>query len=372
MGTYNFRIRALDNTGAFADRNFSINVRNTAVDRIVLVDAKHAYSSPDGENWSLRSNAGGTYVTYGNGMWIVAGPSTGTGRTTGSYMYSYDAVSWYQQTFPQFNSSGNNSKVVAPIFCNGRWFVAYNYGSGTNVAIFSTTTPEDGSSWQKATTDLPSGAQMTNMIHDGQRFIAVASNTSSTTTPVFYISTNGTSWAQGTTPINSNGTFNITDLVYVNGTYILSESSNARVWTSRDLSNWVLSILPAIPTSNFLHRLYYGNGRIVAPLQKKSNGDIGNFLTSDDGGITWVLRSLDNKFSRATSVSGYMSAVFTLGGWIMCSSAITESTTEGRYLRTSTDGITFESSAPDSLIAAATAGGNTTGAFNWIAAMPLT
>lgn len=55
MATYNFTVRAQDETGAFSDRDFSIQVRNNLVDRLLAVNDTNAYASVDGSEWVERA-----------------------------------------------------------------------------------------------------------------------------------------------------------------------------------------------------------------------------------------------------------------------------------------------------------------------------
>lgn len=71
MAIYDFTVRAEDNQGAFADRNFSIEVQNNLVDRIAVTNGTHVYSSVDGINWTQRTGKGGLSIRNFNGLWCV-------------------------------------------------------------------------------------------------------------------------------------------------------------------------------------------------------------------------------------------------------------------------------------------------------------
>ena len=71
MATYNFTVRAQDETGAFSDRDFSIQVRNNLVDRLYAINDDNGYASIDGINWTERTGRGGIWCEHILGKWIV-------------------------------------------------------------------------------------------------------------------------------------------------------------------------------------------------------------------------------------------------------------------------------------------------------------
>lgn len=89
MATYGFTVRAKDETGAFADRSFSIEVRNTMVDRALAVDGTDAYSSVDGNSWSRKPGMGGVWCDNLLGKWLVAVNAT-------TYRVSEDTINWQE------------------------------------------------------------------------------------------------------------------------------------------------------------------------------------------------------------------------------------------------------------------------------------
>ncbi|RYD66100.1 MAG: hypothetical protein EOP83_05850 [Verrucomicrobiaceae bacterium] len=92
MATYNFTVRAVDNTGAFADRNFQMNVNNTQIDRFVMVCASGLLRSVDGTTWNTEPGIVGTYVGFENNQWIVA--SSDRQFATTVLYNSVDGLNW--------------------------------------------------------------------------------------------------------------------------------------------------------------------------------------------------------------------------------------------------------------------------------------
>lgn len=124
MTVFNFTLRAEDDRGAFSDRQFSIKVRNTLVDRYMVVDDTHAYTSLDLINWTERPDMGGKAVTYGGGNWMVW-------RGNNTYRMSPDGINWTQHV-AQKEEEGVRSNIPAftscPVWKNDRWFGATQTG----------------------------------------------------------------------------------------------------------------------------------------------------------------------------------------------------------------------------------------------------
>lgn len=87
MATYNFTVRAKDESGAFSDRDFSIQVKNNLIDRMMLVASDHVYTSPDGITFTQRDGKGGTFGGCYLDKWFVQ-----TGVST--YRTSPDTINW--------------------------------------------------------------------------------------------------------------------------------------------------------------------------------------------------------------------------------------------------------------------------------------
>lgn len=87
MATYNFTVRAKDESGAFSDRDFSIQVKNNLIDRMMLVATDHVYTSPDGITFTQRDGKGGIFGGCYLDKWFVQ-----TGTQT--YRTSSDTINW--------------------------------------------------------------------------------------------------------------------------------------------------------------------------------------------------------------------------------------------------------------------------------------
>lgn len=91
MAQYDFTVRAEDETGAFSDRTFNIEVQNNLVDKFAYSDGTDIYSSIDGVNWTQRIGKGSQLddLFYENGYWVGI-DSDQTERT------SKDCINWVE------------------------------------------------------------------------------------------------------------------------------------------------------------------------------------------------------------------------------------------------------------------------------------
>lgn len=133
--TYNFTVRAEDDQGAFADRDFSIIVKNTSVDRYMVVDANNAYTSPDMVNWTQRNDQGGLSVAYGGGKWLITTAFT-TASTSSTYAMKYrlstDGINFSNHDFDT-GPTYPRSLIHPPVWDNDSqmWWVSTTQASST-------------------------------------------------------------------------------------------------------------------------------------------------------------------------------------------------------------------------------------------------
>jgi hypothetical protein len=104
MANFQFTVRATDSDGAFADRNFSITINNTRVERYLTVDNLNAYTSPDLINWTTRNGQGGHDCAYGNSMWLIV--------TNGSTVNSGTAPGTVVMAGGQSASAANSGLII--------------------------------------------------------------------------------------------------------------------------------------------------------------------------------------------------------------------------------------------------------------------
>lgn len=144
MTVFNFTLRAEDDRGAFSDRQFSIKVRNTLVDRYMIIDKTHAYTSIDLVNWTMRPDMGGSGCAYGGGNWLVW---VGDNR----YRMSPDGINWTQYTAQQ-RADGEIKALPGPIISKPVWLEDRWYAiCGTSSAGMFVISLEDDGVWSMLT-----------------------------------------------------------------------------------------------------------------------------------------------------------------------------------------------------------------------------
>lgn len=146
MSTFNFTIRAEDNQGAFADRQFSISVKNTMVERYMFTTDTNAYTSSDMINWTKRSGYGGNTIRHANGTWYVF-------TTTAGGFASNDGAIW--RTF-NMSSPNGYSPASVPVFINGSWYCMGRQSNSSLVFWLRSDTnfaneTQSGSPWEAKT-----------------------------------------------------------------------------------------------------------------------------------------------------------------------------------------------------------------------------
>ena len=177
---------------------------------------------------------------------------------TDIFAYTKDANTWTQSTLP------SSQQIVCGICVNGKWIMP---SRGSNIAF----TSNDGIDWTSIT--MP---QITGSIAYGNGvYIAVAGVT--TNSNKCLSSTDGINFNQVTLP----DTQTWVNVVYGNGTFVISAYTSKNILSSTDGMNWTEVAIPA-----YIFYLSYGNGLFVATYV---NGTA--YLTSPDG-KTWTERTL--------------------------------------------------------------------------------
>ena len=337
MATFPFTVRAIDSENAFSDRQFSINVRNTRVERYLIIDPTNAWTSNDLVNWTIRLGQGGTHCAYGNGMWMVIA-STGVRTSADGINWTFtptaslvvtrpngDAATW---TAPTSNYAQGIATSLS--FAAGRfWFtslIGSTAGGGGGHALYSSA---DGINWRFQPIPITStgswiqgGAATTfianskrTLVDVGNNTLVFNSNTIDSATPALnligYQSTdggvtwtglrrndlpasaaqasgyltrfNGVYYAFTTPPQGQGGTFTGTPINYAYST---------------DGSNWInstLSVGNAGVAATFTNHptvvCHYVNGQLIV-LGSRGGGNTataGHLQTSSVNGTSWTI-----------------------------------------------------------------------------------
>lgn len=295
--TFNFTVRAEDDQGAFADREFSIKVRNTVVDRYMITDSVDAYTSPDLVNWTKRANQGGYAVNYGGGKWMVT-----VDLNTATYRISTDGVNFETRSLTTSIAGLTGLAGILVdheiIWHNGYWWVHCRATSiGWTGYKYFLIKSSDGLTWNTvAEHNLGQASSTTPTIVGDEMFIVVNSaiysiNTTTGTTSPF--SPNLPAMNLGT------GTITILPPYRINGLWIFPRHSITAFgsYYSADRINWYAGEIASSHSGRTYDRSTYINGVIFAQyrLTAASSGS-GPLMSSD--GKKWT-----------TAATGFSSAI---------------------------------------------------------------
>ena len=363
MPTYNFTVRATDESGAYSDRDFAINVRNTIVDRYVIAYAGTTYNevltSTNAQSWTERAGAlplnianssttsaasTNSGILYGNGRWF-AWQYLASNNIRCSI--STDGINWTHYTSIILDESPNSlykDKVSRFFFINGEFCAVVGYtpsgGSTVRVGLIRS---EDGINWYSGdptgsiTSGLASASHLdpSNMLNfiNGSWYYATSNGT--------FKSTNGSTWVSQATPA-ANASFR--GWYYFNGLWMVpDQGTTSRVFTSNDGITWVARPL-TLPASTKPSKIIYGNGRLVMTLRNIGNAsDINCVMTSVDG-INWEPQTFETygKPPQTYSLLGHSTPCVYSNGLFILGSTVTNPSTGTPGLRVSTDGVNWE------------------------------
>jgi len=342
MANFNFTVRATDSDGAYADRNFAITINNTRVERYMVVDNIHAYTSPDLVNWTTRNNQGGWDVSYGNSMWLIATTSAtpaatpqGLASLGGSAYYakstfvvrkSPDGVNFsiINQADMTFLKPDGTAFVVPSVatnymvngrlsFSNGFFWYPMSWGTNytttaANYTSYIARSP-DGITWTMFASPnkgafyydnsqyghyfrsfhkvTDSGADLflpsygTANGHVGGLYGWKSSDLGATWTPVI----------DSTGKVNNSTAFISTYLTRINGLYLAANPSSTSqpVMVSNDGYNWSPCNVMANSINGQVADIVYANGTLYAHSFSSTSlsGSYSSTLTSTDG-INWT------------------------------------------------------------------------------------
>lgn len=304
MTDFNFRVRAVDNIGAFADRDFTIKVRNTQAENLAYLVNTDLHTTANGVSFAQRTGANGTGIVHGNGTWMIQVGDLTT--NTHLYRLSTDGASWQTMQYSQNGLSPiPNSTASRPFFLNGNFVLGYtvNGSNFSHIAISSNA----GMSWTVSMPPLGSSSMQDATAAFGNGIYVVARGTA------IARSANLNNWTAVTTT-NTPVTSQINHLIFVNGVFIMTDMANRLIITA-DFVNYTVRSIP-VPANTFADRVYYGNGRLVVTLQRGSTtAAIDRVMSSDDGGLTWTARTFPNFLPSANAVAARSTAAFSNGGW---------------------------------------------------------
>jgi hypothetical protein len=304
MAVFPFTVRATDSEGSFADRQFSITVRNSKVERYLAINTSNAYTSSDGNSWTLRPGMGGVTCAYGNGIWLILGLDY--------IRKSNDGVNWSYIAKASLSIVDNDGVVVTTgewppitsvhrlVFLNGKFrFVGntnsiYCWSSEDGVTWVRSKIPQIAGSFSNALGGVPF-----QIYSDGNTLIVnnLYSGGTGSLQMGWYSTDDGKTWTQvrnialASSAIQYSG-----NLIRINGLWLSFQNQSSSVFYtysySTDGNNWTNGTMNGswINSSYYVNtrRIFYANGTIYVPVTKGSslNGPM-EYLTSTNG-INWT------------------------------------------------------------------------------------
>lgn len=321
MAKYDFTVRAMDNLGAFADRDFSIEVKNTSATRFVVVGNGGIAHSIDGITWT-KANASpppiqssGVGVSYGDGKWVVYGNFSIGSTWRCQYHVSYDGgVTWRtiakpastgEYTFiPNGSASATHECMAGIRFLNGKWhaWVGYNNTTPHGVAGWYELVADDiAGPWTKAalyhtgytTSFQSSGPNDVVYLPSLDRYVALGGSASAAGNErTWYRNGDQTTWTETTNPFVAYTTSDTSNMIEVGGTLFTTITNSTDIGMSADGGlTWAkFPIANAVVTSASTSGICYVNGRLVVA-RCSNTTNLSRAYGSVDGGRTWEFLS---------------------------------------------------------------------------------
>ena len=218
----------------------------------VIQDSRNIAYSTDGVSWTSFSNAftsplaTWTDVVYGDKWVCISGSSA-------RVQYASDPTAAWSNATIAGGSTENSAIAYGLVGATYRYVIVTGYTSGSQIASHST----DGITWTSAAS-MPSSDVWSSIAYGNGKFVAVAGNTTTTTTKAAY-STNGTSWTAATMP---GAAARWVKVVYGGNAFTAFAYNSTRTAYSEDGITWVEG--PALTATANWNTAAYGNERLVA------------------------------------------------------------------------------------------------------------
>lgn len=353
MAQFNFTVRATDSEGSFADRNFSINVRNTRVDRYLAVTTADAYTSVDGNTWAVHSGAGGNLVAFNNLTWYIM-TLTGIKISNDAINFNEILFSDSRIVFKDMLTGEENPTFImktatvqsypSNFIKHGNYISCIVYVNNSRYYIRSL----DGMTWEYQPASFLPAANANTILNKALLItydsptLFIGSQIGGASTVMGYKSEdNGKTW---TTVTRSSTTFQAGWLGRINGFYMAFTTYSGgqlNMMTSSDGVNWISNAFTAVTnyvaTINRVSAIYYLNGRLVAVCEKPtSSTQTGLFIMHSLDGVSWTMYNAGTAYSSGT-VLYQMASTMRNGKIVLLPTLV--GTQSG--IKWSTDGLTF-------------------------------
>jgi hypothetical protein len=330
MTTYNFTVRATDNLGAYADRQFGVTVNNTNVAKFVAAGSTNAYSY-DGINWVTGSISNCVSVAYGNGYWYM----TTANGTYGTIYISSDGVNWAAWTGSySTNGYGNgaNRRGMVRYLPNINKMAFGDDASGAIMYLTADGSTTAGGSQAAIYTVGSNVAPIIGIARLGGYNYGIAPTTAAYGGGVARTTDTNLQVATAWTNVLDSSTSGYPNISGQHGGGIkcyngmLFAYSTAGLWNSIDGTNWNKRI-----SATGVHSVCYGNGVLLAIPYSSAN----TVYRSTDG-VNWSSITVTGGYS---SSSGLAQLAFYNGTWVWAQDG------GGAYLYSTNNGTTWSTVA---------------------------
>lgn len=244
-----------------------------------------------------------TDVAYGDGKFVaVAERSGGTSSTISAQqgVYSKDGITWKTMNLPSAQHWGK--------ICYGAGvFVTLSNGNivpgvGDTTDSFAGAWSTNGTSWTQFT--APLRTRFGPLIFGKDKFLAIATNSTTTSRPYMY-STDGKSWVSQTDfPIEC------ADITYGAGKFVAVDDGGTIAYSNDGLS-WTKATISNIPGHDLDQcRICYGQGKFVILTETHYSGMACGY-SMDGLNWSWTIlpKSIQDTFNRVTNIA-YGNGVF--------------------------------------------------------------
>lgn len=327
MAVFPFTVRATDSEGSYADRQFSITVRNSRIERFMIINSVDAWTSPDATTWTYRAGQGGTSCAYGNGFWLTTVNST---STTFNVKKSTDGINYQLITFANMIFKDSTGATI---------------NTSTYPALFNTGT---GVSWKVR-------------FYNGKFYMMMPGNyvnatTSNINTLAMWTSVDGITWTQNillnSTAASSNFTTTISGS---NGQYVQYSESDGALWINNPMMTnvqgygcygWsttdgvtytpIKNVASSATTNQYSGALTRINGFYMC--QNNQNAGASQYTYSTDG-LNWTLAPAISAIN-GSSVGAPLGFVY-MNGTIYGACGQASGPNASAYSIISTDGISW-------------------------------
>lgn len=266
----------------------------------------YVYTSPNGITWTKRTHTligqGGS-IAYGAGLFVQV--SVGTSEV----VTSPDGITWTYRSFIGTQTSGfagtglSDPQLIKTVGFGSGIFIA----AGNGLVVSSA----DGLNWTSLSTGAVPKNNLRAVATNGSTIVAVGDSGRNTfnrlsNKPTLMTSSDGNTWNHiNTNALTTSTYYNLFDVIWTGTRFVAvggnqsTTSAGVLIWTSEDGASWTSRL-----DNNANYRLTsvakQGN-RLIAISDSNTQEWV-----SDDGGLTWTVRTNSYGYGIASSSSVFV------------------------------------------------------------------